>query len=76
MDTFQTYNHYFICSLILGIVGLGIWAISAASLIVNIGCIHFAIIGLEGKYKVASLGTLALGFTGLIMTIGRLVLIL
>lgn len=76
MDTFQAYNNYFIYSLILGIAGLGIWSITAASVIINIGCIHFAIIGLDGKYRIASLGTLALGFTGLIMTIARLVLIL
>lgn len=76
MDAYRMSERYTRIGIILGLIGMFLWAYSIASLIVNIVCIHYSVIGLDSRYKDVSFAALILGIIGFLLTFFRGIIVL
>lgn len=76
MDAYRITERNMKIGIILGLIGMVLWAYTIASLIINIACIHCSIIGLDSRYKDVSFAALILGIIGLVLTLFRGIIVL
>lgn len=57
-----------IFSLVLGMLGMGLWFIPMISIFVNFFCLYLGSIGLETRYRDLALSGIVLGCIGFILT--------
>lgn len=71
MKLYKEKNDYHILALITGVLGMFLWIIPMASIIVNFVCIILSSIGLDVNGNRISVASLVLGIVGLILTFLR-----
>lgn len=76
MDAYRMSERYAKLGIIFGVIGIAIWAFSLVSLIINILCIHYSIIGLESRLRELSFAALILGIIGILLTLFRGIVVL
>lgn len=71
MDFNRDRNNHAVVALILGIMGIILWAIPIIGIFVNIICIYTAAVGINTRLREISVAGLVLGIIGVILTILR-----
>ncbi|MDA3846244.1 MAG: hypothetical protein PF505_06845 [Vallitaleaceae bacterium] len=75
MKLYRERNHFSTIGLGLGILGMFMWLIPIAGIVVSIACLIFVSIGLGSRWKTSAYFGLVLGILSLALTILRSALV-
>jgi len=75
MKLYRERNHFSTVGLVLGILGMFMWLIPYAGIVVSIACLVFVSVGLSSRWKTRAYFGLVLGLLSFTLTVLRSALV-